>query len=418
MCILGILSAATQLVFAIENSILGGQALKAVSPHESMSSIVGIVILLLIAFAVCFFGIRVNVIDWAVGGTVADVGALIGLGIAHLKLGKALRARFTAKGNKNAEFVTKHCSSQQKFRMSKLESDTFFKNGTHLLSEPDLSDVFKTLVMGSKHDEASMAPMPMYHALEDETVSIGPARLAAKHWAQFGSNVTFITNTDVLATHSVEELKVISGIVRFVTNRFDDRPFTKELRMHSGHSRRAHQYLKQADSSSAWLCLLQSSFLNSAVSQPLRGLQSRLLATLLLREHGWPVQILSFWSDADFPYKEPRWRDRHQTQPQVDTRRRFKDQARGRNPIGHCLARRLRCAYNRRKARNVTRSISRHPDEPVGDFVLHRVRPLLPPLSVPWNCTQSPASCTRQMPWKTCCLTSRSDRASRDSGSS
>ena len=58
-CILGIASAATQLVFAIENSILGGQALKAVSPHESMSSIVGIVILSLIAFAVCFFGIRV-----------------------------------------------------------------------------------------------------------------------------------------------------------------------------------------------------------------------------------------------------------------------------------------------------------------------------------------------------------------------
>ena len=58
-CILGILSAATQLVYCIENSILGGQALKAVSPNESMSSIVGIVILAIVSFVVCFFGIRV-----------------------------------------------------------------------------------------------------------------------------------------------------------------------------------------------------------------------------------------------------------------------------------------------------------------------------------------------------------------------
>ncbi|WFD45273.1 hypothetical protein MPSI1_003955 [Malassezia psittaci] len=56
---LGLLSAATQLVYGIENCIIGGQTLRAVSPHESMSSVVGIVIIALASFAVCFFGIRV-----------------------------------------------------------------------------------------------------------------------------------------------------------------------------------------------------------------------------------------------------------------------------------------------------------------------------------------------------------------------
>lgn len=58
-CLPGLLVAATQVMYNIENVILGGQTLKAVSPHDSMSSIVGIVILSLIAFVICFFGGRI-----------------------------------------------------------------------------------------------------------------------------------------------------------------------------------------------------------------------------------------------------------------------------------------------------------------------------------------------------------------------
>ena len=58
-CLPGLLVAATQVMYNIENVILGGQTLKAVSTHDSMSSIVGIVILSIIAFVVCFFGGRV-----------------------------------------------------------------------------------------------------------------------------------------------------------------------------------------------------------------------------------------------------------------------------------------------------------------------------------------------------------------------
>ncbi|WFD20228.1 hypothetical protein MCAP1_002472 [Malassezia caprae] len=58
-CLPGFLVAATQVMYNISNVILGGQTLKAVSPHDSMSSIVGIVILSIIAFVVCFFGGRI-----------------------------------------------------------------------------------------------------------------------------------------------------------------------------------------------------------------------------------------------------------------------------------------------------------------------------------------------------------------------
>lgn len=58
-CLPGLLAAATKVMYSIENVIVGGQILKAVSPHESMSAVVGIVILSVIAFVVCFFGSRV-----------------------------------------------------------------------------------------------------------------------------------------------------------------------------------------------------------------------------------------------------------------------------------------------------------------------------------------------------------------------
>jgi len=58
-CLAGLLAAATKVMYSIENVILGGLILKAVSPNESMSAVVGIVILSVIAFVVCFFGSRV-----------------------------------------------------------------------------------------------------------------------------------------------------------------------------------------------------------------------------------------------------------------------------------------------------------------------------------------------------------------------
>lgn len=58
-CLPGLLVAATQVMYNIENVILGGQTLKAVSPNDAMSSSVGIVILSMIAFVICFFGGRV-----------------------------------------------------------------------------------------------------------------------------------------------------------------------------------------------------------------------------------------------------------------------------------------------------------------------------------------------------------------------
>lgn len=60
--LVSLLNAMTAIGYTILNSILGGEALQAVSPHQSMSATVGIVIMVVIALCISFCGIRM--IHW------------------------------------------------------------------------------------------------------------------------------------------------------------------------------------------------------------------------------------------------------------------------------------------------------------------------------------------------------------------
>ncbi|WFD01285.1 hypothetical protein MYAM1_004047 [Malassezia yamatoensis] len=62
-CLVALLNAMTGCGYIILNAILGGETLQAVSPHQSMSATVGIVIIVLVGLCISFFGIRV--LHWA-----------------------------------------------------------------------------------------------------------------------------------------------------------------------------------------------------------------------------------------------------------------------------------------------------------------------------------------------------------------
>ena len=192
---------------------------------------------------------ELNTVGWALGGTVADVGALmrhqdggrwagyaftdiVGLEAAYPDLKKALRNRWTSEGKRMVKFVKEHCSSdiQQEFQSVKLQSDKFFKLGGLLFVEPSFLKVFDTLVMGSKRDETPVAPVLMYHAFNDATVPYGPATHTAKQWAAHGGNITFVTDIGKKASHASEELKALSGVLAFTDNRFEGKPFHKGLK--------------------------------------------------------------------------------------------------------------------------------------------------------------------------------------------
>lgn len=191
---------------------------------------------------------ELNTVGWALGGTVADVGALmrhqdggswagyaftdiVGLEAAYHDLKDALRSRWTSKGKRMVKFVKEHCSKdiKQEFQSVKLPSDKFFKLGGVLFLEPAFLKVFDTLVMGSKREETPVAPVLMYHAFDDATVPYGPASHTAKQWAEHGGNVTFVSDIGKKASHASEELKTLPGVLAFTENRFKGKPFHKGL---------------------------------------------------------------------------------------------------------------------------------------------------------------------------------------------
>ena len=191
---------------------------------------------------------ELNVVGWALGGTLADLGALVlfqdggpfagyvltnvmGLRAAYPQVAKWLRSRLTPKGEAMFEKARGLCASgiKRAFDGQKISTDENFRNGSMLFFEPAFVSAFRTLVMGAARDETPKAPVLMHHALHDETVPIAPAQRAAERWAEYGADVQFVTNRHRGASHKSEELGGLAGVVRFVGERFDGKPFPTGL---------------------------------------------------------------------------------------------------------------------------------------------------------------------------------------------
>ena len=195
-----------------------------------------------------------NVVGWALGGTVANVkewfkyidgsaGAgfvMAGIGgivESYKELGwiKDMRTSAGKKAWKDSQGL---CMLENLWHFSdeKILSSKYFKYGDTYLDNDDVTSVLDTLTLGSDNNLTPSAPMYMFHASHDEVVPYWMALDAAQNWCRNGAKIHFVTNTGGEMVHQNTELYNHPDVIKFMRRRFGGKSFASECKFDTVHN--------------------------------------------------------------------------------------------------------------------------------------------------------------------------------------
>jgi len=154
------------------------------------------------------------VLGWASGGTVANLtGTAVFLdnttfsgflppAIAGLnkpssyqqELDAKIKSIITPYGQSKLDFANDHCI-EDLFSFPEMSVlATYFQSlGDQLYYDPVIRNVLSQCIMGVRRDEAPIAPVYVYHALNDEIIPYANASSLVDRWCNDGSAVDFVT---------------------------------------------------------------------------------------------------------------------------------------------------------------------------------------------------------------------------------
>jgi hypothetical protein len=154
------------------------------------------------------------VLGWASDGTVANLtGTAVFLdntlssgflppAIAGLnkpssyqaELDPTIKSIITPYGQSKLDFANEHCIADLvNFAEMSIQATYFQRLGDQLFYEPTVRDVLSRCTMGASKDETPIAPVYMYHALNDEIIPYANATTLVDRWCNNGAAVDFVT---------------------------------------------------------------------------------------------------------------------------------------------------------------------------------------------------------------------------------